>query len=152
MLPLIASDGPPADAETVDAVTVRTRAVFACLNAGDYMALLSQLSDDYLRRSFVDGTPTDPIAQDLERFVGLVRSCEACENTPLEGEDLFAIEEIANVRMLDDGRIGADLTVTTPSGARPDWLVVAFVPSEDRLVVDQIVQVDSQGTPVAQLG
>jgi hypothetical protein len=139
----ISSEGPPADAETVAAVTATARAIIACLNAGDYSSLMSSLSDDYLRRSFVDGVPTDPLAVDLERFVNAVRGCEECEIDPLEGDDRFAIAAITNVRVLDDGRIGADLTLTNPSGTWSDWLVVAFVASEDRWLVDQIIEVNS---------
>jgi hypothetical protein len=143
ILPPISSEGPPADAETVAAVTATARAIIACLNAGDYSSLMSSLSDDYLRRSFVDGVPTDPLAVDLERFVNAVRGCEECEIDPLEGDDRFAIAAITNVRVLDDGRIGADLTLTNPSGTWSDWLVVAFVASEDRWLVDQIIEVNS---------
>jgi hypothetical protein len=147
-LPLIESIGPPADSEAVEAITVTTRAVFSCLNAGDQWSLLTLFSDDYLRRSFVDGAPADPVALDLERFVNAVRGCEKCEIVPLEGDELFAIVDITNVRVLDDGRIGADLALSNPSGTWSDWLVVAFVPSEDRWLVDQIIQVNNQGTPI----
>jgi hypothetical protein len=143
MLPPIASAGPPADTETVAAVTATARAVVACLNAGDYLSLMSFVSDGYLRRSFVDGAPTDPLAADLEGFVNALRGCEQCEIDPLEGEDLFAIAAITNLRVLDDGRIGADLTLTNPSGTWSDWLVVAFIASEDRWLVDQIIEVNS---------
>jgi hypothetical protein len=150
ILPPIESVGPPADAETVDAVTETARAVFACLNAGDYWSLITLLSDGYLRRSFVDGAPADPLASDLEPFVKAVRGCEVCEIAPREGEDRLAIAEITNVRVLDDGRIGADLTVTTPSGAMPDWLVVALITSKGRWLVDEIIEVNSQGTPIVE--
>jgi hypothetical protein len=147
-LPPIASAGPPADAESVAAVTATARAVVACLNAGDFLSLMSFVSDGYLRRSFVDGVPTDPLALDLERFVNALRGCEECEVDPLEGDDRFAIAAITNVRVLDDGRVGADLTLTNPSGTWSDWLVVAFVASEDRWLVDQIIEVDSEGTSI----
>jgi len=141
----IASSGPPADAETVAAVTATTRAVVACLNAGDFLSLMSSVSDGYLRRSFVDGVPTDPLGVDLGRFVNAVRGCEECEIVPLEEDERFAIAAITNIRVLDDGRIGADLTLTNASGTWSDWLVVAFVAAEDRWLVDQIIEVDSEG-------
>ena len=145
----IAAAGPPADAETVAAVTATAHAIVACLNAGDFLSLMSSVSDGYLRRSFVDGVPTDPLAEDLERYVNAVRGCEECEIVPLEGDDRFAIAAITNVRELEDGRIGADLTLSNVSGTWSDWLVVAFVASDERWLVDQIIKVDSEGTSIS---
>jgi hypothetical protein len=144
----IPSSGPPADAETVAAVGATTRGVVACLNAGDFLALMSSVTDSYLRRSFVDGVPADPLAEDLQRYVNAVRGCEHCEVVPLEEDERFAIAALTNVRVLDDGRIGADLTLTNVSETWSDWLVVAFVASGDRWLVDQIVEVNGESTPI----
>jgi hypothetical protein len=68
----------------------------------------------------------------------------------LKGDDRFAIAAITNVRELEDGRIGADLTLSNVSGSWSDWLVVAFVASDDRWLVDQIIKVDSEGTSIGR--
>jgi hypothetical protein len=141
--------GPPADAATAAAVTATARAVVACLNAGDYWALVTLVSDDYLRRSFVDGPPADPLAVELAPFVNAVRGCQTCEIAPREGEDRLAIAAIADPRVLADGRVGLDLTLTSPSGANPLPLFVAFVAAGDRWLVDDIVALGGEGTPTA---
>jgi hypothetical protein len=145
--PTIPPTGPPADAATIDAVTATTYAVIACYNAGDYWSLVTLVSDDYLRRSFVDGTPTDPLAVELEPFVNAVRGCQQCEIAPREGEDRLAIAAITNPRLLNDGRIGIDLELASPSGANPQRLVAALIAVDDRWLVDEIIAVDGDGTP-----
>jgi hypothetical protein len=42
--------------------------------------------------------------------------------------------------------LGVLLTLTNESGTWSDWLMVAFVASDDRWLVDQIIKVDSEGT------
>jgi hypothetical protein len=145
--PVIPAAGPPADAATIEAVTATTRAVIACLNAGDYWSLVTLVSDNYLRRSFVEGKPVDPLALELAPFVKAVRGCQRCTIAPREGEDRLAIAAIANARMLADGRIGIDLTLASPSGANPISMVVVLVAVDDRWLVDEIIAVNNEGTP-----
>jgi ABC-type proline/glycine betaine transport system permease subunit len=145
--PAIPAAGPPADAATTEAVTATTRAVIACLNAGDYWSLVTLVSDNYLRRSFVEGAPADPLAVELAPFVNAVRGCQQCTIAPRKGEDRVAIVAIANARTLPDGRIGIDLMLASPSGANPARLVVAFVAVDDRWLVDEIVALNKEGTP-----
>lgn len=145
--PEIPSTGTPADAATTAAVTATAHAVIACFNAGDYWSLVTLVSDDYLRRSFVEGTPVDPLAMELAPFVNAVRGCQKCTIGPREGEDRLAIAEIANARTLPNGRIGIDLTLASPSGAKILPLVVALVKIDDRWLVDEIIAVKGEGTP-----
>ena len=144
----IASSGRDADAATVAAVSATTRAIVSCLNAGDFLALMSSVSDSYLLRSFVKGVPTDPLADDLQRYVNQVRGCQQCDVVPLEDDERFAIAALTNVQVLDDGRIRANLTLTNVSETWSDWLVVAFVASDGQWLLDQFIEVDSESTPI----
>ena len=65
----------PADDQAQAAVESVTRSVIACFNAGDYWALITFVSDDYLLHSFGANGPTDPLAEELASFVAAVRGC-----------------------------------------------------------------------------
>jgi hypothetical protein len=145
----VPAGGSPADAATTAAVTATTRAVIACLNAGDYWSLVTLVSDDYLRRSFVEGTPADPLAVLLQPFVNAVRGCQVCTIAPRKGEDRFAIATLADARRFADGRVGIDLTLASPSGRTPLPLFVAFVAAGDRWLVDEITPLGGMATPAA---
>ena len=144
--PIVPSTGEPADATAAEAVVQTTQAVVACLNAGDYWSLVTLVSDTYLRRSFVDGPPRDPLARELAPFIEAVRGCKQCTVAPREGEDLLAIATIGAARMLADGRVGVDLTLSDPAGENPLTLFAAFVATDGRWLVDEIVELAGEGT------
>ena len=136
--PTVPLSGSPADAAMTDTVFATTEAVVACLNAGDYWSLITLVSDDYLMRAFVEGTPADPLATELAPFINALRGCQQCEIAPRTGEDRLAIVAINNIRVLQEDRIAFDLELASPSGANPLHLAVILVAVDDRWVVDAI--------------
>ena len=132
--------GQPADEATAAAMTATIRAVVACINAGDYFPVLSLVSDGYLRDRFAPGVPTDPLSEELRPFVEALRGCQTCEVAPIPEQERFGIVAVEQPQSLDGGRAGAFVRLST--AADPGAVLstyVAFVPTGDRLVVDEIV-------------
>ncbi len=140
--PFVPPAGQPADEATAAAMTATIRAVLACLNSGQYFPLLTLVSDDYLRDRFAAGAPADPLSQELAPFVEALRGCETCEIEPRSREERFGIVAIDEPRRLDDGRAAVVLRVSSPATVAAGQTIavfVAFVPSGQRLLVDEIV-------------
>jgi hypothetical protein len=125
-------------------VIATTHAVVACLNAGDYWSLITLVSDDYLLRTFVDGTPADPLATELAPFINALRGCQQCEIAPRTGENQLAIVAITDIQMLQDGRIGLELELASPSGANPLRMAVILAAFDNRWVVDDITAIPTE--------
>ena len=142
-MPFAMPTGQPADAAAAAAMTAAMRAVIACINTGQYFPVLTLVSDDYLRERFVPGAPTDPLSEELRPFVEALRGCQTCELEPLADDERFGIVAVEQARLLDDGRVGAVVRLSTPAAAEAGILLtafVAFVSVEDRLLVDEIVE------------
>ncbi len=137
--PFVPPAGTPADDDAAAAMTTTVRAVLACLNSGQYFPLLTLVSDDYLRNSFVAGAPADPLAAEIEPFVEALRGCETCEIEPLADDERFGIVAIEQPRLLADGRPAVTIRLATPAAGPVVAAFVAFVPAGDRLLVDEIV-------------
>ena len=130
--------GAPVDDQTQAAVVTLTRAVIACFNAGDYWALITFVSDEYLLRSFGPAGPMDPLADELAPFVAAVRGCEVCTIEPRTGNDRLAIASVSDGEVLTDGRVRCELVLTRPDGSEILYLTVLFVQSEDQWLIDQV--------------
>jgi hypothetical protein len=131
----------PVDDQTQAAVVTLTRAVLACFNAGDYWALITFVSDDYLLRSFggiQPVSPTDPLAKELAPFVAAVRGCEVCTIEARTGNDRLAILSVGDGQLLADGRVRSDIVLTRPDGSENLYLTVLFVQSDNGWLIDQV--------------
>lgn len=133
--------GTPADQATVAAVTAAIRERVACANARDTLRDLALFSDANIRQTFPKG-PTDA-------FAGLVQQ----PGTPLQPELWISVVSVNDVRVLDDGRVAAVVTVDNPTShthltgttqdpatATQETAVLLFVPGgpDGRWLIDEI--------------
>ena len=122
--------GEPADAATVAAVTRTVLTALACFNAGDFLGVLSLVTDDNLRRLQALGILS---AEALAFF--------AAEPVPAPPEQRFTLLAVTDVSILPDGRVGAfgvqiDPT-SPPEGTDVDYVVLKRV--GDRWLIDETV-------------
>jgi hypothetical protein len=138
--------GVPADAATVAGVTATVRQLAACVNAGDFMRFLALFTDDALRRYAADLAL--PLKADDPRI------------TPDPStNDRVAVEGVADVLVLPDGRVSALVklpNLTAASSPAADLtLQLIFVHQDDRWLIDELVPIapaPSTWTPVAGAG
>lgn len=94
--------GQPADAETVAAINATIQEVFACFDANQYARAFALMTDDAARQFGPD--LSDPAEDTPEEVATLLESQLAA--TPEAGQQ-SEISEAREVRVLDDGRVGA---------------------------------------------
>lgn len=97
-------EGEPADEQTVAEITAAIRNITACHNAGDYLAGMGGLTDDFIIHQ---------VGQSLfdEDFVAAMTS----EPVPLAEEDQTVILDVRSVTVLDDGSVAALFDYTSPT-------------------------------------
>ncbi|HZA94276.1 MAG TPA: cytochrome c, partial [Gemmatimonadales bacterium] len=140
--------GKPVDEATWDAVAATARELVACSNAGDILRRLALYSDDRLRFAYPDG-PTRALEMMAESPL------------PLSLAERVALVSVDDVRQLDDGRVGARVTVDNPASHSHDPQAAAaasqqevarliFVQEAGRWRVDETRREDTQtnATPV----
>jgi hypothetical protein len=88
--------GTPADAETVAAIEAWAHLNFACVNAGNYLAGLSMVTEEMIVLSVGESVYDED----------LIATLEASPVALPEGEQVDLIG-VRNVIVLDDGRVGA---------------------------------------------
>lgn len=134
--PFASPDGTPADDQTVEAITATMQEAVACFNAADLLRAFALFSDDYFRRLIPEG----PVG---EAFTGFLTGAPA----PVTQIGLHAIQD---VRMLADGRVGALVTLVDPDAPSPeeaDRRFVVFVMVGDRWLIDEVIELETTGTP-----
>ncbi|MBW3634456.1 MAG: CopD family protein, partial [Chloroflexi bacterium] len=141
--------GEPVDEATRAAVAATARELVACSNAGDILRRLALYSDDRLRFAYPDG-PTRALEMMAESPL------------PLSLAERVALVSVDDVRRLDDGRVGARVTVDNPASHSHDPQAAAaasqqevarliFVQEAGRWRVDETRREDTQtnATPTA---
>jgi mono/diheme cytochrome c family protein len=141
--------GEPVDEATRAAVTATARELVACSNAGDILRRLALYSDDRLRFAYPDG-PTRALEEIAESPL------------PLSLAERVALVGVDDVRWLQDGRVGARVTVDNPASHSHDPQAAAaasqqevarliFVQEAGRWRVDETRREDAQtnATPIA---
>lgn len=132
------TEGEPADEATVAGIEATVTEVLACFNAGDFLRAFALYSDELISRDF--GTiPEEDIA-----FL------EASPVAVAEEQQLTLVS-IENVRVLEDGRAVAIVTVDEPDGAveGPESVLLVFTQQDDRWVIDEFIELPDVGTPAA---
>lgn len=127
--PGVVPEGKPAGAETIAAVTAVVRELVACYNAGELLRSYGLYTDAHLRRLF-------------GRQGGFTRAQYDSLATPQPAADpaeWTAIIEIADVRMLADGSVGATVTMRYASIPMPKTFFFTFVWTGDRWLIDGIL-------------
>jgi hypothetical protein len=121
------SKGTPVDDPTAALMEQTIREWLACQNAGEPLRAWSLFSDGYLYRL-------------LSRQGGLTRAGYDALATPAPATDRIAIlQTIRGQRMLEDGRLGATVTITYPSVPMPKTFFFYFVRDNNRLLIDGIL-------------
>ena len=110
--------------------------ILAGLNAGDYLRFFALFTDDYFRRAQAQ----DPLTpeQVVEFFGGTPTAL------PAEAQESFRILE---VRVLDDGRIGALFQGRNPEGVRTEFVVL--VQQGDRYLFDDVMVISQESATPA---
>jgi hypothetical protein len=124
--------GEPADAETIDAVTLTVREVFACFNAGDFARALSLFSDN-LVASF--GPEPGESMEDVRGFL-------EAEPEPAPEDQRIVLIAVTDVVVMEDGRVGAIVVSNDPT-VEPEGMetaLVIFVEEDGRWLVDEVIE------------
>ena len=142
--------GEPVDEATRADIAATARELVACSNAGDILRRLALYSDDRLRFAYPDG-PTRALEMIAESPL------------PLSLAERVALVDVDDVRRLEDGRVGARVTVDNPASHSHDPQAAAaasqqevarliFVQEAGRWRVDETRREDMQtnATPIAR--
>jgi hypothetical protein len=124
--------GEPADAMTLEGISVTIREEIACVNAGDPLRSFALYSDD-LMRSFGVG---------MESPIQDTRATLETPPTPLPVTQRIKLLAVTDVSVMADGRIGAFIVYDDPQLSLPTvrTLVAIFVEERGRWVFDEIVE------------
>ena len=128
--PFVRPEGKPADAVTAAAVIATVHEVFACANAGDFLRIYANFTDDYLRH-FLAGTPMND--QVIAYFTA--------SPVPLPEAEKRIIVRIEEVQLLADGRAGVVVVLDEPEDPRteePDYIFLEQV--GDRWLLDEVIE------------
>jgi hypothetical protein len=127
--PGLVPEGVPAGAETVAAVREVVRELVGCYNAGELLRSYGLYTDDYLHRLF-------------NRQGGFTRAVYDSLATPEPRDDPSkdtAILEIKDARVLEDGSVGATVTLRYASIPMPKTFFFTFVRIDGRWLIDGIL-------------
>ena len=122
-------EGVPASAETVAAVTAVVRELVGCYNAGELLRAYGLYTDGYLFRLF-------------NRQGGFTRASYDAFATPEPAADPgahTAILAISDARVLEDGTIGATVTLRYASIPMPKTFFFTFVEIDGRWLIDGVL-------------
>lgn len=118
--------GPPADMETIDAVTVVWRQTYLCDNEGDIRKLAALFSDTAFRDYY-----------SFESAEELAAALLVPQPLPEVAQDVAP--PILDVRVLPDGRVGGVIDLGSESFvANKDENWVIFVQQGDRWLIDEV--------------
>ena len=131
-------DGEPVTIEDAAEALDTVRELIACLNGGKIGSILALFSDNALAQLMWGSgfVPTAMTETDMTDMIGRLGPALKTPPTPLAGDQLASLEEILEVRKLDDGRIlvisvgksslasGLAFAILEEIGDR--WLISAF--------------------------
>jgi hypothetical protein len=129
--------GPPADEETVAAITASVRGSIACSNAGDILRSLAFFTDAYVEGMFIGENGVD--------YPGFLEYV-ATPPVPVGEDQQLAIIEINDVEQLNDDLVKA--TVVTGDPSDPFIDILFFVNVDDQWLINSSTPVlVSNATP-----
>jgi hypothetical protein len=120
--------GTPADPETVAGVTATVRELVACFNAGELFRAYGLYTDDYLRDLFWRQPPLSQADYDA-----------LATPQPAPAGKRVEILAIEDVRLLADGRAGANVTLRYAVIPMPKHFFMTFVWTGERWLIDDIL-------------
>ena len=137
--------GTPADDATVAAINATLHEVFACFDAGQYARAFALMTDNAVSQFGPDVSNPD---EDTPEEVRLLLEAQNAV-TPTAGEESpppgsqTVISDARDARVLPDGRVGAIFE------SEGDAVFAVFQQSGDRWLLDDIIDIEEQGTPAA---
>lgn len=121
--------GEPADETMVSAVEATLYEYYACLNSGDFAAIASFFTDDWIRQQFAS-TGMSMDEADLEFL--------SASPQALPSQYRVALVGVSDVRRLEDGHIAARVETGLPEpaggGTREDYVIL--VEEDGRFLID----------------
>lgn len=125
-----------ADDETVAAVEATAREWLACINADDNARIAALMTDAALTRFFatLGAIDAEAVEQAQANFAGTP--------VPRAEEERARLLAVSDVSLLEDGRVAALALVGEPAlpPSGQETLLLIFVPTGDRLLIDDVVQ------------
>lgn len=139
--------GESADPAVAAAATSTIREFIACTNGGNYLASYALVTDDSIRRGFVEGRITLDASGGVDR---LLEGPGFATPLPTATPDLrTALVAVHDVKVLADGRVGAVVELAVPpavggQGTREDQFLLREVDGR-YLIDDQVVDIRGEG-------
>jgi hypothetical protein len=118
-------EGRPADPETIAGITATLRELVACFNADEVLRAYGLYTDDYLQRIF---STQDPLTQGVYDALATP--------DPVDPDERSAILAIEDVRVFDDGTVGANVTIRYALIPVPKRFFFTFVRDGERWLID----------------
>jgi hypothetical protein len=127
--PFTLPEGKSADPETVAALTITMVEHLACQHTGNWLAVFTTYTDDFLRQLRADAIIT---AQDIA-------SWREATPEPVAAEEYTTFLGVREARLLADGRVGAlvDADFKDEEGVETDFLY--FEHHDGRWLIDEVV-------------
>ena len=126
--PGVVPEGAPADDATIAGIEATVRELVACFNAGELLRAYGLYTDDYLRRLLYRQGPPAREAYDA-----------LATPEPAPAARRAAILAIRDVRVFDDGTVGATVTIRYARVPMPKTFFFTFVRLDDRWLIDGIL-------------
>lgn len=124
-----ASQGAPADAETVAGVTATVQESIACYNAGNLFSFLALYSDSFVRMTLMG--PFERASYDI-----------LATPQPVPSAEQVTLVDVREIHLLADGRTSAVVETDDPA-AKPRQLktpTFILIKSTDRWLIDDIIE------------
>jgi len=137
--------GTPADDATVAAINATLHEVFACFDAGQYARAFALMTDNAVSQFGPDVSNPDEDTPEEVRVLLEAQNAvtpAAGDESPPPGSQTV-ISDARDARVLPDGRVGAIFE------SEGDAVFAVFQQSGDRWLLDDIIDIEEQGTPAA---
>lgn len=121
--PIVVTAGIPADQATIDAVTATMVHFFACINAGDYLAIAGAYTDT----GFVEDSGSNGLTQEIIDFI-------ASPPQPVPVEERSILYSMHAVQILAHGRVAAVMELGKDGQGGVD--LILFAKEDDRWLID----------------
>jgi hypothetical protein len=126
--PGVLPKGLPADPDQIAGVTATVRELVACFNAGELLRAYGLYTDGYLHRLFARQGPLTAEAYDA-----------LATPEPEAPNSRAAILDLRNARILEDGAVGATVTINYAVIPVPKTFFFTFVYEDGRWWIDDIL-------------
>jgi hypothetical protein len=137
--------GTPADEATVAAITATLHEVFACFDAAQYARAFALMTDNAVSQFGPDvSNPDEDSPEEVRALLeAQISGTPTTDEETMPAESRTVISDARDARILPDGRAGAIFE------AEGDAVFAVFQQSGDHWLLDDIIDIEEQGTPAA---